>query len=103
MSRPGRHCHTSVMRRADHRMGPGACRWRWMNHIELIGFLGAGLMIVTLAMRTMIPLRMVGIASNVVQIAFAVLAGITPMLIQHAILLPMNVYRHAEQLRLVKK
>jgi CRP/FNR family transcriptional regulator, cyclic AMP receptor protein len=74
-----------------------------MNHIELVGFLGAGLMVVTLAMRTMIPLRMVGIASNVVQIAFALLAGITPMLVQHVILLPMNGYRLLEQLRLVRK
>ena len=51
-----------------------------MKNIEVIGFIGAGLMVVTLAMRTMIPLRMVGIASSIFQIVFAVSAGITPML-----------------------
>jgi len=72
-------------------------------HIELIGYLGAGLMVATLAMRTMIPLRIVGIVSNVVQIAYAVMAGIPPMLIQHGILLPMNLYRLHEQVRLIRR
>lgn len=73
------------------------------RNVEILGFVGAGLMIVTLAMRTMIPLRVVGIISNVVQIVFAVLAGIPPMLIQHGVLLPMNAYRLYEQLRLVRR
>jgi CRP/FNR family transcriptional regulator, cyclic AMP receptor protein len=71
--------------------------------IEIIGYLGAGLMVLTLGMRTMIPLRIVGIASSIVQIAFALLAGILPMLVQHSILLPMNIYRLYQQLRLVRK
>jgi CRP/FNR family cyclic AMP-dependent transcriptional regulator len=68
-----------------------------------IGYIGAGLMVVTLTMRTMIPLRVVGIISSIFQIVFAVTAGITPMLIQHSIILPMNVYRLYEQIRLVRK
>jgi CRP-like cAMP-binding protein len=71
--------------------------------IEIIGYLGAGLMVLTLGMRTMIPLRIVGIASSMVQIAFALLAGILPMLVQHSILLPMNIYRLYQQLRMVRK
>jgi CRP-like cAMP-binding protein len=71
--------------------------------IEIIGFLGAGLMVLTLGMRTMIPLRIVGIASSVVQIIFALLAGIMPMLVQHSILLPMNIYRLYQQLRLIRR
>jgi CRP/FNR family transcriptional regulator, cyclic AMP receptor protein len=74
-----------------------------MKNIEVIGFIGAGLMVVTLAMRTMIPLRMVGIASSIFQIVFAVSAGITPMLVQHGILLPMNAYRLYQQMRLLRK
>jgi len=74
-----------------------------MKNIEIIGFIGAGLMVVTLAMRTMIPLRVVGIASSIFQIAFAVSAGITPMLVQHGILLPMNAYRLYQQMRLLRK
>jgi CRP-like cAMP-binding protein len=73
------------------------------SNIELIGYLGAGLMVVTLAMRTMIPLRVVGIVSNIVQIVFAILAGIPPMLVQHGILLPMNLFRLYEQVRMLRR
>jgi CRP/FNR family cyclic AMP-dependent transcriptional regulator len=71
--------------------------------IQIIGFVGAALMVATLAMRTMIPLRVAGIVSSIFQIVFALLAGITPMLIQHSILLPMNAYRLHEQMRLIRK
>jgi CRP-like cAMP-binding protein len=71
--------------------------------IEIIGFVGAALMVATLAMKTMIPLRAVGVISSIFQIAFALLAGITPMLIQHSILLPMNAYRLYEQAMLVRR
>ena len=72
-------------------------------NIEIIGFIGAALMVVTLAMRTMIPLRAVGIIGSIFQIAFALLARITPMLIQHSVLLPMNAYRLYEQAMLVRR
>jgi CRP-like cAMP-binding protein len=74
-----------------------------MRYFEIIGFIGAALMVATLAMKAMIPLRLVGIASSIFQIAFAASAGITPMLIQHGILLPLNAYRLHEQMRLVRK
>ena len=74
-----------------------------MKYFEIIGFIGAALMVATLAMKAMIPLRVVGIASSIFQIAFALLAGITPMLIQHGILLALNTYRLREQMRLVRK
>jgi len=74
-----------------------------MRYFEIVGFIGAALMVATLAMKAMIPLRVVGIVSNVFQIAFALSVGITPMLIQHSILLPLNAYRLYEQLRLVRK
>ena len=73
-----------------------------MRYFEIVGFIGAALMVATLAMKAMIPLRVIGIVSNVFQIAFALSVGITPMLIQHSILLPLNAYRLYEQLRLVR-
>jgi hypothetical protein len=42
-------------------------------NIEIIGFIGAALMVVTLAMKTMIPLRAVFIIGSIFQIAFALL------------------------------
>ena len=74
-----------------------------MKYFEVIGFIGAALMVATLSMKAMIPLRLVGIASNIFQIAFALSVGITPMLIQHGILLPVNAYRLYEQMRLIRK
>jgi CRP/FNR family transcriptional regulator, cyclic AMP receptor protein len=75
----------------------------FVEGIEILGFIGGGLTVVTLAMRTMVPLRVVPIASNIFQISFGALAGVAPMLIQHSILLPLNAYRLYEQMRLVKK
>jgi hypothetical protein len=42
-----------------------------MKYFEIIGFIGAALMVATLAMKAMIPLRLLGIASSIFQIAFA--------------------------------
>ena len=75
----------------------------YKDYVEIIGFAGAALMVMTLAMRTMISLRVTGIVSSIVQIVFASLAGIWPMLIQHGILLPMNMYRLFEQIRLISR
>ena len=62
----------------------GRRRHRLMN-IEILGFAGAALMVLTLGMKTMISASgVVGIASSIVQIVFALLAGITPMLINIA-------------------
>jgi CRP/FNR family transcriptional regulator, cyclic AMP receptor protein len=74
-----------------------------MKYFEIIGLIGAALTVTTFAMKAMIPLRVVGIVSSIFQIVFAVSAGITPMLIQHGILLPLNAYRLHEQMRLVRK
>jgi CRP-like cAMP-binding protein len=74
-----------------------------MRYLEITGFIGAALMVATLAMKAMIPLRVAGIASSIFQIIFAASAGITPMLIQHGILLPLNAYRLHEQMRLIRK
>jgi hypothetical protein len=58
-----------------------------------IGFAAAGLVLATFCMHSMEPLRWVAIASNVAFIAYAYLAGLAPVLLLHAVLLPVNVYR----------
>ena len=45
-----------------------------------------------LAVRTMIPLRITGIAHNIVSILFGFLSGVYPMMVQHTILLPINTF-----------
>jgi CRP-like cAMP-binding protein len=51
----------------------------------------------------MIPLRLTGIANNIASITFALLAGVYPMAIQHTVLLPLNIYRLVQMLKLIKQ
>jgi len=74
-----------------------------MTVVEAIGYLAAGLGVAMLAMRTMIPLRLTGIANNLASITFALLSGVYPMAVQHIVLLPLNVYRLRQMLRLIKE
>ena len=74
-----------------------------MNFVTMVGFLAAGLVIATLSMRTMSPLRMVGLASNIAFVTYGALFGSIPTVILHAILFPLNAYRLHEMLKLVKQ
>lgn len=70
---------------------------------EIIGYIASALVLLTFCMRTMIPLRMAAIASNVAFITYGALGGIYPVLILHVILLPLNAYRTIEMYRLVRR
>lgn len=74
-----------------------------MDYITLVGFLAAALVIATLSMRTMVPLRIIGICSNVAFVTYGVLFGSYPTIVLHSILFPLNVYRLREMLNLVKQ
>src|SRR4026208_780118 len=74
-----------------------------MNFVTMVGFVAAGLVIATLSMRTMIPLRIVGIGSNVAFVTYGARFGSVPTVVLHAILFPLNVYRLHEMLKLVKQ
>jgi CRP-like cAMP-binding protein len=73
-----------------------------MQAIDFIGYGGAALMIITLAMKTMIPLRIVGILTNVLSLTYGLLAGIHPMAVQHTVLLPLNTWRLFEMRKLLR-
>lgn len=74
-----------------------------MEILDLTGYLAALLMFSTFYMKKMIPLRAVGIASNVVFIVFATSTRTYPILILHACLLPLNISRMVQMIRLVNK
>jgi CRP/FNR family transcriptional regulator, cyclic AMP receptor protein len=74
-----------------------------MDLPEIVGYLAAGLVLATFSMRTMIPLRLLGISSNVAFIVYGWLDGLVPIVVLHAILLPLNIYRFAEMRRLVRQ
>lgn len=60
-----------------------------------IGFAAAGLVFATFCMRSMNALRWVAIASNVAFIAYGYLGSLAPVLLLHALLLPVNLYQLA--------
>jgi CRP-like cAMP-binding protein len=74
-----------------------------MTWVEAIGWLGAALAITGSAMRTIIPLRFVGIITNIVSLIYASLMGLYPSMVVNLILLPLNGVRLYQMLRLIKK
>jgi CRP-like cAMP-binding protein len=74
-----------------------------MDCLESLGFLAACLMFSTFYMKNMIPLRIVGMVSNVTFIVYTFNAEIWPFFVLHIVLLPMNFFRLIEMLKLIKK
>lgn len=72
-----------------------------MNAYEPIGYLASLLVLATFSMRDMVSLRVVAIASNIAFIAYGALAEISPVLLLHVVLLPVNMLRLAESVRSV--
>jgi CRP/FNR family transcriptional regulator, cyclic AMP receptor protein len=70
---------------------------------DVLGYLGAILTISAYSMRTMIPLRIVGIGANFLFIAYGIFAPSYPQLLLHSVLLPLNFLRLYQMMRLVKQ
>ena len=60
---------------------------------ELLGYAAAGLVLATFSARSIIALRVLAIASNLLFVAYAAGAHLTPVLVLHALLLPINLVR----------
>lgn len=71
--------------------------------IDVLGYIGAGFSIGAFSMKTLIPLRILGISSNVTFLIYSSLHQVYPSLLVHAVLLPLNVIRLRQMLRLIKK
>jgi CRP/FNR family transcriptional regulator, cyclic AMP receptor protein len=74
-----------------------------MTWVEAVGWLGAALAITGSAMKTIIPLRVIGIATNVAGLIFAVAMRNHPGIVVNLILLPLNSVRLVQMLRLIRK
>jgi CRP/FNR family transcriptional regulator, cyclic AMP receptor protein len=70
---------------------------------DAMGYIAAVLVFTTFWMKTMVPLRLAGLGSNVLFIAYGSLAVAYPVLILHACLLPLNLLRLREMLQLTKR
>jgi CRP/FNR family transcriptional regulator, cyclic AMP receptor protein len=73
-----------------------------MGIVEMAGYLAAFLVFLTFYMKTMIPLRVIGICSNCVFITYAYVGGVHPILVLHLALLPLNGLRLRQMLRLTR-
>ncbi|MBN8990547.1 MAG: cyclic nucleotide-binding domain-containing protein [Rhizobiales bacterium] len=74
-----------------------------MNWIEIAGYLASALVLATFCMKTMIPLRAAAICSNVAFIVYGFYEELYPVLMLHAILLPLNTWRALQMLRLIRR
>lgn len=70
---------------------------------DVFGYVAAFLVFLTFSMKTMVPLRIVGITSNVFFIAYGYLAPAYPLLVLHLALLPLNTFRLRQMLTLVRQ
>jgi hypothetical protein len=61
--------------------------------IDIVGYLAAGLVLAAFCTRSMSKLRLIALVSNVAFITYGYLANLTPVLVLHTVLLPVNTYR----------
>jgi hypothetical protein len=74
-----------------------------VEHAGAAGSFFASIFVVaTLSMRTMIPLRVFAILTNILLIATAIPSHNYPTMLLHAVLLPLNSYRLHQMLQLVR-
>jgi hypothetical protein len=70
-----------------------------MEGTDLFGYVASILVFGTFYMKRMLPLRLTAIASNLAFLSYAWSHHLTPVLLLHGALLPLNVLRLAEQRR----
>ena len=74
-----------------------------MPWFEFLGWAAAVLTLLAYSMRTMLPLRIIAIGANVLFITYSLFAEVYPTLMLHLVLLPFNIYRLAEILRMTNR
>ena len=94
--------HTPIRLIKEER-GRGEEPMRAIGWAEAVGYVASLLVFCTFYMKTMIPLRVVALASNVAFIAYGFLGGLAPVLVLHATLLPLNTVRLLQMRRLIRK
>lgn len=70
---------------------------------EIVGYVASGLVFLTFCMKTMMPLRLLAIASNVAFISYGAINGLFPILVLHSLLLPLNLVRTGQIWQLVRR
>jgi CRP/FNR family transcriptional regulator, cyclic AMP receptor protein len=71
--------------------------------VELLGYLGTAFTVASYSMRTIVPLRIAGIGSSFAFIAYALTIQSWPILLTELIILPLNLFRLWQVLRLIRE
>lgn len=74
-----------------------------LSFTDLLGYAAAGLVLATFSFRSITALRSVAIVSNLLFIAYAAFAHLLPVLVLHALLLPLNLLRLRQDLALPER
>ena len=74
-----------------------------MDTAQLLGYAAAACVFVTFYMKTMVPLRVAGIVSNLLFIGYGYMELAYPVLFLHVVLLPLNILRLHQMRRLIKQ
>ena len=77
--------------------------FEYFQWIETVGWLASALTVATYAMNTMMPLRILAIASSMCFAIYAAVLQLWPLLAMELILLPINIYRLWQLVSLRKK
>jgi CRP/FNR family transcriptional regulator, cyclic AMP receptor protein len=72
-----------------------------VSWIDLIGYIGALVALMTFCMTTMLYLRFAALCTNVLLFSFGVLTGMYPTMVLHLVLFPINTFKILQILRLV--
>ena len=67
---------------------------------DYVGYLASVLVLCTFCARTMIPLRLIALGSNVAFLTYGALLDLYPVLLLHTVLMPVNLWRLTEILHL---
>ncbi|HTZ78883.1 MAG TPA: cyclic nucleotide-binding domain-containing protein [Stellaceae bacterium] len=67
-----------------------------------LGYLASALMLGTFGMRTMMPLRIIALGSNLLFIAYGVFEQFYIVILLNTVILPLNIWRLVEIMRLIK-
>lgn len=68
----------------------------------VLGFVGAGLMVTSYLMKSMLPLRYVALAANVFLVAYAIAGNSWPTMVLYLAMIPINLKKVAEIRKLVR-
>lgn len=74
-----------------------------MDSIELLGWAGSIATLAAYSMKTMLPLRIAAVVSSLFFISYYGIIGIWPALVLELVLLPFNLFRAFQILRLRRK